>query len=231
MFSASASLTFFAINSHLSPRRKILPLDMAILEYDPKAYGWPGIPPRWTRSAKDIVGTAYSTSSRIWYTASAGVINEIYFPTIDLPQVRDLQFLVSDGESFFHDERRDMHSATEYLDERGLGVRIISRDRGGRYRIIKEIIAEPHQSCLLIDARLEGDDPAFLARLHLYVLLAPHLAVGGWGNNGNAALIVGHEFQTANKQGTWLALGASVPFVARSCGFVGATDGWQDLNA
>src|SRR5580698_2930124 len=204
---------------------------MAILEYDPKAYGQPGIPPRWTRSAKDIVGTAYSTSSRIWYTASAGVINEIYFPTIDLPQVRDLQFLVSDGESFFHDERRDMQSATEYLGERGLGVRITSHDRAGRYRIVKEIIAEPHQSCLLIDARLEGDDPAFLARLHLYVLLAPHLAVGGWGNNGNAALIVGHEFLTANKEGTWLALGASVPFVARSCGFVGFTDGWQDLNA
>jgi glucoamylase len=204
---------------------------MAILEYQPKASGAPGIEPKWTRSAKDIVGTAYSTSSRIWYTASAGVINEIYFPTIDLPQVRDLQFLVSDGESFFHEERRDMSSATEYLDGYGLGVRITSRDRAGRYRIVKEIIAEPHQPCLLVDARLEGDDPAFLAKLHLYVLLAPHLAVGGWGNNGNAAMIVGHEFLTAHKAGTWLALGASVPFVARSCGFVGATDGWQDLNA
>jgi glucoamylase len=204
---------------------------MAILEHQPKAYGAPGIEPRWTRSAKDIVGTAYSTSSRIWYTASAGVINEIYFPTIDLPQVRDLQFLVTDGESFFHDERRDMISATEYLDDRGLGIRITSRDRGGRYRMVKDIIAEPHQPCLLIDTRIEGDDPAFLARLHVYVLLAPHLAVGGWGNNGNAAMIVGHEFLTANKAGTWLAMGANVPFVARSCGYVGATDGWQDLNA
>jgi len=204
---------------------------MAILEYQPKASGAPGIAPKWTRSAKDIVGTAYSTSSRIWYTASAGVINEIYYPTIDLPQVRDLQFLISDGEGFSHDERRDMSSETDYLDEHGLGVRITSRDRAGRYRIVKEIIAEPHAPCLLISARLEGDDPAFLARLHLYVLLAPHLGVGGWGNNGNAALIVGHEFLTANKNGIWLALGASVPFIARSCGYVGATDGWQDLNS
>jgi glucoamylase len=204
---------------------------MAILENEPKASGGPGIPPRWTRSAKDVVGTAYSTSSRIWYTASAGVINEVYFPTIDLPQVRDLQFLVSDGQSFFHDERRDMVIQTEYLEEHGLGARITSRDRDGRYRIVKEIIADPHQPCLLIDTRLDGDDPAFLATLHLYVLLAPHLAVGGWGNNGNAARIVGHEFLTANRNGTWLALGASVPFVARSCGYVGTTDGWQDLNA
>ena len=129
---------------------------MAILENQPKAFGAPGIPPRWTRSAKDIVGTAYSTSSRIWYTASAGVINEIYFPTIDLPQIRDLQFLVSDGESFFHEERRDMASETEYLDEHGLAVRIITRDRSDRYRLIKEIIADPHLPCLLIDARSGG---------------------------------------------------------------------------
>jgi glucoamylase len=203
---------------------------MAILENQPKAYGAPGIPPRWTRSAKDIVGTAYSTSSRIWYTASAGVLNEIYYPTIDLPQIRDMQFLISDGETFFHDARRDMVSETEYLEDHGLGVRIASQDRAGRYRLNYEIIADPHLSCLLIDAHLDGSDPAFLATLHLYVLLAPHLAVGGWGNNGNAALIVGHEFLTAHKNGIWLALGASVPFVARSCGYVGTTDGWQDLN-
>ncbi|HLX38119.1 MAG TPA: glycoside hydrolase family 15 protein [Candidatus Binataceae bacterium] len=204
---------------------------MATLEYQPKANGGPGIEPRWARSAKDIVGTAYATSSRIWYTASAGIINEIYFPTIDLPQVRDLQFLITDGESFFHDERRNLDSTTEYLGDYGLGARIVSHDRQGRYRIVKEIIADPHQPCLLVDARLEGEDEAFLAKLHLYVLLAPHLGVGGWGNNGNAGLIVGHEFLTANKNGTWLALGASVPFIARSCGYVGTTDGWQDLNA
>ena len=204
---------------------------MAVLKKEPKAFGAPGIEPRWTRSAKDVVGTAYATASRIWYTASAGVINEIYFPTIDLPQVRDMQFLVSDGESFFHGERRDMAHETEYLDENGLGVRITSRDRNDRYRIVKELIADPHLPCLLIDVRLEADDPAFLDKLHLYVLLAPHLGVGGWGNNGNAALIVGHEFLTANKNDIWLALGATVPFIERSCGYVGSSDGWQDLHS
>jgi glucoamylase len=204
---------------------------MAILENEPKAYGAPGIPPRWTRSAKDVVGTAYSTPSQIWYTSSAGVINEVYFPTIDLPQVRDMQFLVSDGQSFFHEERRDMVSEIEYLDAHGLAVRITTRDRNHRYCLVKEIITDPHLPCLLVDVRLDGADPDFLAKLHLYVLLAPHLGVAGWGNNGNAALIVGHEFLTANKNGIWLALGASVPFVARSCGYVGATDGWQDLNS
>ena len=110
---------------------------MAILEDSPKATGAPGIAPRWTRSAKDIVGTAYATASRVWYTLSSGVLNEIYYPTIDMPQVRDLQFLVTDGESFFDEERRDMISETEYLGDHGLGVHITSGDRQNRYWIFR----------------------------------------------------------------------------------------------
>src|SRR5882672_1590508 len=110
---------------------------MARIVDSPKAWGGPGIAPRWTRSAKDIVGTAYSTSSRIWYTISRGVINEVYFPTIDMPQIRDLQFLVTDGESFFHEERRDLIAETQYLGGEGLGARIVTSDPDKRYRLVK----------------------------------------------------------------------------------------------
>ena len=36
-----------------------------------RAPGGPGIEPRWTHGAKVAVGTAYSTSSRVWYTLDA----------------------------------------------------------------------------------------------------------------------------------------------------------------
>src|SRR5271156_3741136 len=107
---------------------------MATLIETPKATGGPGIEPRWTHSAKDIIGTAYSTSSRIWFTVSRGVLSEIYFPTLDHPQVRDLQFLVSDGETFLHDTHRDLESSMEYLGDHGLGARIINADASGCYR-------------------------------------------------------------------------------------------------
>jgi glucoamylase len=71
---------------------------MAIIEEFPVAEGAPGIGPRWTHSAKDVVGTAYSAASPVWFTISGGVLSEIYYPTIDHPQIRDLQFLVTDGE-------------------------------------------------------------------------------------------------------------------------------------
>jgi len=34
------------------------------------AFGAPGIEPRWTSSAKDAIGTAYHSSSCVWFTLS-----------------------------------------------------------------------------------------------------------------------------------------------------------------
>jgi glucoamylase len=74
------------------------------------AFGWPGIEPRWTHGDKDGVGTAYAASSRIWFTLWNGVITEVYYPTVDHPQIRDLQYLVTDGRTFFHEEKRHLKS-------------------------------------------------------------------------------------------------------------------------
>src|SRR5271166_3085896 len=112
-------------------------IDAAAYKTLKPAPGGPGIPPRWTRGSKDAVGTAYSTSSRLWYTIANGVVTECYFPTIDSPQVRDLQYLVSDGETFFHDERRNMLTTTECLGTAALGVKVTNTDPEGRYSIEK----------------------------------------------------------------------------------------------
>src|ERR1051326_5990325 len=96
---------------------------MAILLTTNPATGSPGIDPRWTRSDKDGVGTAYSALSPVWFTVSKGVLNEVYYPTVDRPQIRDLQYLISDGETFFHDERQ-LNNSHECLDPDTLGYRI-----------------------------------------------------------------------------------------------------------
>jgi glucoamylase len=203
---------------------------MAIVHTTTRAFGAPGIPPRWTQSTKDAIGTAYSAGSTVWFTVSAGVVNEVYHPTIDRPQIRDLQYLVTDGETFFHDERRHLESTLEPLDAGTLGVRITNTDREGRYRIVKELIADPHQPCILLHTRLDGD-PRLMTKLRLFALLAPHLDVGGWDNNGYVADAAGQALLTAERHGMWLTMGASIGFIRRSCGYVGTTDGWTDLAA
>ena len=196
---------------------------------DGPAFGGPGLPPRWTSSEKDSVGTAYSASSRVWFTVSHGILNEIYYPTIDRPQVRDLGFLISDGETFFHEEKRDLEHTFEYIDRDVLGVRITGRDPQDRYTLTKEIIADPHQSTVLIRVRVQGDED-LLSRLKVYALLAPHLQVGGAGNSGRIVDVGGWRVLLAWKGDVSVAMTSSCGFSKTSCGYVGTSDGWSDLN-
>ncbi len=193
-----------------------------------EAFGWPGIAPRWTHGSKDGVGTAYAASSRIWFTVWKGVLTEVYYPTVDRPQVRDLQYLVTDGELFFHEEKRHLRSVVERISAHALGYRITNTDPDGRYAIVKDVITDPHLPSVLQRTMLQGD-PEFLARLRLYALCAPHLDVGGWGNNGYVVEVAGRRLLMAEKRGTWLAVAATVPFSHLSCGYVGRSDGWTDL--
>jgi glucoamylase len=193
------------------------------------AFGRPGIEPRWTHGGKDGVGTAYSAAARVWFTVWNGVLTEVYYPTIDRPQLRDLQLLITDGRTFFHEEKRHLRSRFERFADHTLGYRAINSDPEGRYEIVKEIITDPHQSCVLQRIEIRGDE-ALLTGLRFYVLCAPHLEVGGWGNNGYVTELAGRRILTAEKQGTWLAVGATVPFSQLSCGYVGASDGWTDLH-
>ena len=69
------------------------------------APGWPGIPARWTSSAKSGVGTSLSHASRIWFTVSHGILNEIYYPRVDQACTRDMGLIVTDGRNFFSERK------------------------------------------------------------------------------------------------------------------------------
>ena len=62
-----------------------------------EAFGHPGLAPNWTSSAKQGIGTALSAASPVWFTLGNGILNEIYFPSVDTANTRDAQYLVTDG--------------------------------------------------------------------------------------------------------------------------------------
>ena len=121
-----------------------------------RAFGHPGIHPRWTHGGKDGVGTAYAASSQIWFTLWNGIITEVYYPTVDRPQLRDLQYLITDGKSFFHEEKRHLKSKFERLSDHALGYRCTNSDPDGRYAVVKEIITDPHLACVLQRTKVDG---------------------------------------------------------------------------
>lgn len=192
------------------------------------APGWPGIPARWTSSAKSAVGTSLSSRSPVWFTLSHGIFNEIYYPRIDQACVRDLGFLVTDGGSFRSEEKRDATCEVNWLAEGIPAFRTVSTCKEERYRIEKEILTDPRRPVVLQQTRFS----ALKGRIEdyrLFVLLAPHLANQGAGNNAWIGEYKGVQMLFAERDGVALALASSVPWRALSAGFVGLSDGWQDL--
>ncbi|MCB0186515.1 MAG: hypothetical protein KDE31_19740, partial [Caldilineaceae bacterium] len=147
------------------------------------APGWPGIPARWTSSAKSGVGTAHSPLSKVWFTVSHGILNEIYYPRVDWACTRDLGLVVTDGTGYFSEEKRQAQSQLSTLATGVPAFRLVNNAVDGRYRIEKEILTDPQRNVLLQRTRfvpLQGK----LNDYRLFVLLAPHLGNRGTGNNG-----------------------------------------------
>jgi glucoamylase len=173
------------------------------------------------------MGTALSESSRVWFTISHGILNEIYYPRVDQACVRDLGLIVTDGESFFAEEKRSCKVVVQSLEDGVPAFRLTSTHRDGRFRIVKDVIADPRSDAVLM--RISLDD---LGRggLRLFALLAPHLVNGGAHNKGWRGAYKGHDMLFAEGSGTLLAMAADQPFLSSSVGFVGVSDGWQLLS-
>ena len=203
-------------------------VDYHWLDDDGPAPSAPGVEPRWTSSKKDAVSTAYAASSRVWFTVSYGTLNEMYFPTIDRPQTRDMELLFTDGETFFHEEKRDISYDFSYVDPDAPAVKVVGKDPQGRYTVTKEMVADPHHSVVLMNVKISGDE-CVLERLKCYALLAPHLHGGGAGNSARSVLVAGKRTLLAWHGPVSLAMAADCGFTRSSCGYVGASDGYQDL--
>jgi glucoamylase len=193
------------------------------------APGAPGIEPRWTSSAKEGVGTAYHTSCRVWFTLSHGIVNEIYYPHVDQPNTRDFQFLISDGETFCHEEKRDLNHTIEYPDRDCLFYRLTNSEPRGRYRLVKHVLTNPHRSVLVLHTKLEVSDKSLHGKLRLYALLAPHIAGFGAGNSGWCSEIGDVKLFHAQRENVHLLMACNTGFSRQSVGYVGFSDGWQDL--
>lgn len=192
------------------------------------AFGWPGIEARWTSSAKSGVGTSYNDTNKVWYSISHGILNEIYYPQVDQACTRDLSLIVTDGKNFFSDEKRNTSHHIKHIARDVPGYHITNSCLNHLYRIEKEIISDPSRDTLM--QRIQFF-PVNKKRkdFKLFMLLAPHLGNAGAGNTGWTGNYKGMPMLFAQRGDISLALACSVPWKKCSAGFVGSSDGWQDL--
>jgi glucoamylase len=193
------------------------------------APGHPGIAARWTSSAKSGVGTAPSTASRVWFTLSHGILNEIYYPRVDYACTRDFGLIVTDGRGYFSEEKRDAVSNIRPVDDDVPAFVSQNAARDGRYIIEKLLLTDPRRDVVLQRVRFKPQ-VGTVQDYRIYALLAPHLVNRGAHNTAWLGEYKGRQMLFARGRSSALALACSVPWRARSVGFAGVSDGWQDLS-
>jgi glucoamylase len=187
----------------------------------------------WTSGAKDLVMTALGTS-RVWATTGQGIVNEVYWPAVDQPQVKDLGFLVgaASGPGWWQEVKR-AGRYTLSTPEPGLMLpTIVHTGADQAYQLTLRPVVDPDHDALLIAYDLAG------AGVRLYPLLAPHLGVSQitpeeqWALLGaaNQAWVDPPDLALfASGSGHFLCLLARPGFTRAGAGYVGDTDGWTDF--
>ncbi len=182
--------------------------------------------PTWAPARKDLVGASLG-SSRLWFTIAQGIVTEVYYPRIDIPQIKDLGFIVADDRGFWVELRR-LGNYTVTLPKPGVPAATIVH-RHPRFTFTLEICPSERRDTLLVRYALEGG-----ADLKPYVLLAARLGEDVENNVGTVATHDGRAVLWAEQGPFALALSAiddaeADAFGRRSVGCLAVSDGWQDF--
>lgn len=211
----------------------------------------PGALSYFDLARKDCVGTAYNTTSKVWYTLAGGVLSDVYYPTIDNTNVKTLQYIVTDGSTFTDIQTRDTSYSVQLLNKHALDCRVVSTANSGKYSITTDYLTDPNHNTVTMHIHFQPLTGK-LSNYKLYARLDPTINGNGGGGTGNGGAdtaifdsSTGHVIPVAYDTNTksnatnrtyavpvYSALDASVPFLQASNGFVGgASDGQTQLDS
>jgi glucoamylase len=188
------------------------------------APGAPGSQADWAPANKDGFGTATGTASKVWYTLENGELTELYYPDLGTPSVRDLQFIVSDGKTFTD---RETDASTHRTKLAGSGQSLtytqVNTAKSGDWKLTKTYLTDPARSSLVVRVHFESltGKP-----LKLYALYDPSLSNDGMDDSGSTSgnTLLASDGHSAS------ALASAPAFKRTSSGYLGTSDGWQDLK-
>jgi glucoamylase len=193
------------------------------------APGAPGIAGKWTSSAKSGIGKSINANNPISFTISHGILNEVYYPREDNACTRDMELLVTNGKDFFSEEKRDVDADTKMVEPGVPCYQISGTCKEKRYTLQKEIITDPLRNTVLQKVKFSSQTGQ-PGDYQIFVLLAPHIGNHGAGNTGWTGNYKGIPMLFAKRDGVTIALACSAPFIKRSVGYVGTSDGYQDIS-
>jgi glucoamylase len=199
----------------------------------------PGGAAAWTTGNKLAVGTAANTTSKVWFTVAKGITSEIFYPRLDVPNMQDMQYIVTDGSTFVDLERDATNHVVSMPDEKALEYTVTNTDKRAtaRYSITNTYITDPSRNTLLILTRFQSLDGG---TYQLYILENASMAGGGandnawWDGTNSALMSSGAETLFGAPMTVVSALKVASPngFIAHDNGYAGAaSDCYVDLAA
>ena len=199
----------------------------------------PGDTAAWTTGNKLAVGTSADTTSKVWFTVATGITSEVFYPRLDVPNMQDMQYIVTDGSTFVDLERDATNHVVSMPDEKALEYTVTNTDKRAtpKYRIANTYITDPSRNTLLIRTRFQSLDGG---TYRLYLLENPSMAGGGandnawWDGTSSALMSSGTETLFGSSTTVVSALKVASPngFVAHDNGYAGkASDCYVDLSA
>jgi glucoamylase len=104
---------------------------------------------QWPTAAKNGFGTSNTLASKVWFTLADGVMTEVFYPTIDMPGVQSLQFLIVTGAQTENEAEDTLHRL-ELPNPSSLTFRQVNHAKSGAYTISKTYVTDPRRSSVLI---------------------------------------------------------------------------------
>lgn len=200
----------------------VLFLAFSTLTHGRSADGYPGIAPNWSNARKVQVGTSNTgTNSLVWFTSAQGILTETYFPTIDKAQIKDAQLIATDHKSFFAEEKVNTNHGTEVLGP--TLVKHINTHHGNKFSVEHTYFTLENSSVLVDEVTVNS----YVDGISYYLLVNSALNNTGYHDNAYATE-TGLRFSEGE---TSLNVSATTGFLKKSVGYVGYTDGYQDISA
>ncbi len=109
--------------------------------------------PNWLPADKQGFGTSRTLASKVWFTLEGGGLSEVYYPRLDTPSFREMQFAI-DGVS----ERNTTEQRTTLLDPRSLIYEQTNTDKHHRWRLTKVYVTDPARSTVVMGVRFQSLD-------------------------------------------------------------------------
>ena len=190
------------------------------------APGAPGMDAHWPSAAKNGFGTANTLHSKVWFTLNDGVMTDVYYPTLDVPNVQRLQLIILTPDGKVETESEDTtHSITVSDNAGSLSFRQVNTAKSGAYILSKDYVTDPEQNSVLLHVFFRSsvhDSAAY----KLYVYYDPSLNNSGmhdsaWSEGGALLAVDGDRAS---------ALITEPAFAETTNGYLGTSDGLKQLR-